>query len=181
MASFIKFIAGVVTALVVLIGVLLVMDGRNAPPTDPITAQEEEILRTDDGDPFVAYEPNDPEMNAAIKSARATLDTFLASPEFELDTAALKAALPHDNGAEHIFMLDVRRDGDLFEGTIGNAPVYLPGLRQGDRHRFGYDQISDWTYSTGGKIHGGYTVRAMLSRLPQAEADALAARLAPLP
>jgi uncharacterized protein YegJ (DUF2314 family) len=138
------------------------------------------------GDPVILYSDSDPEMNEAIDAARATLDGFLEfyfSPDFNADGGALKVAIPTpDGGAEHIFVSRIERKGPTaFEGSIDNEPHNLPSLRLGDRYQFSRDQISDWNYWKDQKLHGSYTLRAMLPRLPKAQADAYGAMLAPLP
>ena len=135
-------------------------------------------------DPTVTYDKSDPEMNDAIRAARKRLDWFLEGVEsgrLPRDGASLKVAVPKsDGGAEHIWMFDFKRDGNRFEATVGNEPAYVPGMKLGDRYSFGREQISDWIYFRGEMMHGAYTLRVMLPRLPKREADQLRAVLAPL-
>ena len=138
------------------------------------------------GDPTVAYSPNDPEMNTAIDAARDSLDGFLGlyfDPATRFQAAALKIAIPADGGgAEHIYVVDIARDGRThFVGTIDNDPVRLPQISLGDRYRFSRDQISDWNYFKDGKLHGAYTLRVMLPRMAKEQADQYRQILAPLP
>ena len=43
------------------------------------------------------------------------------------------------------------------------------------------DEITDWLFVANGEMHGAYTLRVMLPRLPEAQAAEFRAMLAPLP
>lgn len=175
--SIFKFLGGVLTALVLGAAVFVAVEKGGLPVSLPAAGGGEEV---------VLYDDDDREMNAAIDAARGTLDGFLAKlddPSFRPEMASLKVAIPTpDGGAEHIFLTGINRLGpDSFEGMINNDPVNLPDLALGDRYRFDRDQISDWNYVMDGRIHGSYTLRVMLPRLPADQAEKLDRMLAPLP
>jgi uncharacterized protein YegJ (DUF2314 family) len=124
----------------------------------------------------------DPEVAAAIAQGRDTLPRFwqaLDKPQPTEDRHALKVGLPADGGgSEHIWANRIeRKDGKIF-GTIDNVPKKLSKIRFGQRIEIPEPLISDWMYHRSGKIVGGYTIRALLKRLPPAEAARLRAMLA---
>lgn len=124
----------------------------------------------------------DPEMAAAIAQGRATLARFwqaLDKPQPDEEGFALKVGLPADGGgSEHIWANRIeRKDGKIF-GTINNVPKNLKNIRLGQRIEIPEPLVSDWMYHRSGKIVGGYTIRALLKRLPRDEAARLRAMLA---
>ncbi|MEM7745858.1 MAG: DUF2314 domain-containing protein [Pseudomonadota bacterium] len=138
------------------------------------------------GDPVVDYEDTDPEMNAAIDQARATLPHFfeqLYNRVDELEYFGVKVAVPTTSrpGLEHIWVGPFRPKGDGFEGYVANEPNHIEGLAFGDLLDFTRDQITDWSYVVEGRRHGAYTLRVMLPQIPQAQAAEIKATLAPLP
>lgn len=71
---------------------------------------------------------------------------------------------------------------NTLEATVANDPVHVRHIvKLGDRYSFALQQNSDWMYYEGDVIHGGYTIRVLLPRLPKEQADAFKAVLAPLP
>ncbi|MEM6623864.1 MAG: DUF2314 domain-containing protein [Pseudomonadota bacterium] len=145
-----------------------------------------EGLQAQTADPTIDFTRDDPEMNAAINAARGSLDavlTRLEDAELLDQVLSLKVAMPTpDNTYEHIFFDRIKRLGPQeFEGTMANEPVNLPGKSFGERYRFEHGQISDWVVFIGEKIHGAYTLRVMLPRMPPEDAEPLRQQLAPLP
>jgi uncharacterized protein YegJ (DUF2314 family) len=123
----------------------------------------------------------DPEMAAAIASGRTTLGRFwqaLENPAPNESSFALKVGLPtRSGGSEHIWANRIeRKDGKIF-GSINNVPKDLRNIRLGQRIEIPEPLISDWMYMRSGKIIGGYTIRALLKRLPPNEAAGLAAQM----
>lgn len=138
------------------------------------------------GDPVVQYSTEDREMNAAIEQARGSLPHFfeqLSDQDVPIESYALKVAVPTTTrpGAEHIWMMSFRPEGDELIGIVGNEPNDVEGMRRGDEYRFSLSAVSDWNYWSGGKLHGAYTIRVMLPRLPADQQTELRQVLAPLP
>ena len=136
-------------------------------------------------DPVVDYAPDDPEMQAAIADARGTLDDALdrleaGAPGVEVALVKVALPVPGGDGHEHIWVALTGRDGDAFEGVLDNEPVHVAG-RAGDPIAFDRAMISDWMYVEDERIHGAYTLRAMLPRLDPEEARSWRDALAPLP
>lgn len=128
---------------------------------------------------------DDLEMNAAIAKARETLPTFLEKTVYlPKDSWFLKAAVPvehADVSVEHIWMALCAPDGaDRFDCTVNNQPDHAD-LRQGQPVSFRSSLISDWMYlDQEGKIHGAYTTRVLVSRMPESQVRGLLDQLSPL-
>ncbi|MEL6235508.1 MAG: DUF2314 domain-containing protein [Pseudomonadota bacterium] len=138
------------------------------------------------GDPVIEFAADDPVMSSAITRARATLPDFLdrvADPDTRMHSPVLKIAYTTPSGGgEHVWVdrLSIGVDGTL-SGHIANDPVNLPQIRFDDHVQIDLSRVSDWGYAQDGLLHGYYTLRAMLPRLPTADAAAYRAVLAPLP
>ncbi|MBI5261207.1 MAG: DUF2314 domain-containing protein [Bradyrhizobium sp.] len=135
-----------------------------------------------DRSPVIDVRTADPEMNAAIARARATLPTFWASydaPKPSETGHALKARFPtRRNDGEHIWINDVKKlPNGGYSGRFANAPRDLPGKKDGDTVEFKESDISDWMFLRNGKIVGGETIKPLLKTMPKADADALRARM----
>ena len=136
----------------------------------------------EDRSPVIDFRNGDPEINAAIAQARATLPKFWASHEAPKPSEtghSLKARFPYgSNSGEHIWMADVKKISDnSYAGKFANAPRHLPGKRAGDTAEFREADISDWMFLRNGKIVGGETIRPMLKLMSKADAAALRARM----
>lgn len=133
----------------------------------------------------VNFSGDDAEMNAAISKAREKLPDFLEkAATLPVQSWFLKAALSSekpDVAAEHIWMADCARESvDRFTCTLNNAPAHID-LQRGQQVTFGSDIVTDWMYlDPEGRIHGAYTTRVMVSRLPENQVRGLLDQLAPL-
>jgi uncharacterized protein YegJ (DUF2314 family) len=138
--------------------------------------------RAEDGSPVVDVRSGDPEMNAAIAQARATLPAFwvsFAAPKPSETGYSLKVRFPYaSNSGEHIWMAEVKKIADgRYSGRFANTPRHLPGRRAGDLAEFNEADISDWMFVRNGKIVGGETIKPMLKLMTKADADAFRARM----
>lgn len=50
---------------------------------------------------------------------------------------------------------------DAVEGYLGNAPVNLHNVRQGDRVRVPVSSVVDWVYVVGDKMVGGFSLKVL--------------------
>jgi uncharacterized protein YegJ (DUF2314 family) len=147
-------------------------------PTGNVWAQD----RSQDRSPVIDVNSGNPEMNAAIAKARATLPAFWASYDARKPSEtghSLKARFPKPgSGNEHIWMADVKKIGDgRYSGKFANVPRDLPGKKAGDVAEFKEADISDWMFMRNDKIVGGETIKPLLKSMPKADADALRARM----
>ncbi|MEM7703008.1 MAG: DUF2314 domain-containing protein [Pseudomonadota bacterium] len=112
-----------------------------------------------------SVEADDPEMNAAIAEAQRTLPTFLAvleDPPQGASNLSFKFPL---SGWEHIWVSNLRRDGDYLIGRLSNVPQQ-PEWSEGDPVRVPMKNISDWAWlDSDGVMQGHHTTRVILRRI----------------
>lgn len=131
-----------------------------ATPLTPAFAQE-----SDEPDPIVELPAEHAKMNAAKDEARATLGEWLkvlADPPTGTRDIGFKFPL---DGWEHIWVDNVRRDGDFLEGQLANSP-HSEGYQLRDFVRVPLTDVSDWAYrDTNGVMHGHRTTRVLFDQL----------------
>jgi len=126
---------------------------------------------------------SDTVMQDAIAAARASTPSFIArmeSPQAGDHNFGIKFPFRDGDEAEHMWVSDVRREGDEFVGIVEAEARLVGNVTQGAEVRVPVSEISDWGFSNGTAIHGNYTTRVMLDTLPPPMRRALAARLVPL-
>lgn len=122
--------------------------------------------------PVTLVESGDSQMNAAIETARATVDDFIAAleaPRPSRSDYSVKVRIADGELAEHMWILPVRYENGKFHGTINNEPNQLTTVGLGDEVSVAKEEISDWMYVEGDKLVGGYTLRAVRASLPEGE------------
>ena len=138
-----------------------------APLTVPPTAPP-----TPTSSPIVSASPSDPELDAAISEARATLTDFialLAAPNPTREFAALKVRFtPPDSPPLDIWCDDVTYEAGQFTGNMGDD-IPLLRLSFGERIEISIEDIVDWMIVQDGHLIGGYTIRLAYSRMTPAE------------
>ena len=125
--------------------------------------------------------PNDdPEMNAAIVKAIASVDQFIDHlPELEAGGHfyGVKFPLSERGDTEHVWInYPVFRDG-RFTGLLASSPVYLKRWSLGDEISVAPDQISDWFAITDDTLYGGFTLFVLNRRMPPEDREAMYAGL----
>lgn len=132
-------------------------------------------------DPTVMVSGDDPEMNAAISRARATLpgfwQKFAEHPANEKDFS-VKLAISDGQLTEHFWCGPVEKNGDGYACAIANEPQDVKTVEYGQRMTIDPAIISDWMYMRDGKIVGGETIRVLLPRMNEDEAAQVKAMLA---
>ena len=118
-----------------------------------------------DRDGTTAVLDTDPEMNAAIVRAQTKLSVFLDALESPpAGTSAIVFKFPLA-GWEHIWVSNVRRDGEYLTGTLNNAPIQ-EGWSEGDPVRVPLENVSDWGWrGRDGVMRGHFTTRVLLDRM----------------
>ncbi|MFO1169610.1 MAG: DUF2314 domain-containing protein [Hyphomicrobiaceae bacterium] len=132
-------------------------------------------------DKIINVPNSDQTMVAAIAHAQETLDGFLAlvdNPPAGIERFSLKVAITDGGQTEHFWITPFHREGTEFAGTISNTPELVGNVTEGQEYRFPRADISDWGYMQEGKLHGYYTLRALLPYMAEAEAAQYKAMLA---
>jgi uncharacterized protein YegJ (DUF2314 family) len=126
---------------------------------------------------------SDTAMQDAIAAARASTPSFIArleSPQKGDHTFGIKFPFRDGTQVEHMWVSDVRREGEEFVGIVEAEAQLVGNVEQGSEVRVPVSGISDWGFSNGDAIHGNYTTRVMLDTLPPPMRKALEKRLVPL-
>jgi uncharacterized protein YegJ (DUF2314 family) len=130
--------------------------------------QDERLAERDD---MKAVSTEDARMNAAIAEAQKTLPQFLKFMESNgegRDTAGFKFPL---GGWEHIWVKDVRREGDFLVGRLSNVPAQ-DGFQIDDEVRVALKDVSDWTWRDKNNVaQGHYTTKVLLDQMPVEQAS----------
>jgi uncharacterized protein YegJ (DUF2314 family) len=154
--------------LVALLMMLCVLAGCDWSSTDTSsTAKKDEVVMVDGGDK---------EMNAAMEKARNSLNEFrdrFKNPQPTDSMFSVKVRIKDENRTEHFWAKVIRIEGDGFVGTIDNHPRIVKNINMGDEVKITKDNLSDWSYHNNGKMIGGFTVRVLLKRIPEDQAEAL--------
>ena len=121
---------------------------------------------------------DDAEMDRAIAKARAQVAEFLEVLQSgEADMFSVKAPIVDGEHVEHFWITDVRLEDGAFHGLIGNEPGLVGNVEFGQEWTVKPEDLSDWMYVGGDKIHGGFTIDPLLDGYPPEEAEAMRARL----
>jgi len=128
------------------------------------------------GQPDMAYvEAEDPIMNAAIKRAGATLPSFkavVAAPPVNASEIAVKVGFQYGStDEEHIWLISPSFAGGQVSGLVNNEPVNVTSVKLGQHVSAPEGCISDWMYVQDGVLHGGFTIRVLLERMPAEERE----------
>ena len=150
---------GAWNAGVALTGLLLLSHcGRQAPAD-----RRDEVT-------FVASD--DSAMQAAIERARATVPELvrrLRNPPATQTYASVKLPLWEGETVEHVWLSNVKYDGQRFHGRIDNEIELLRGWSLGDTVSAVADSISDWLVIDDSIAAGGYSIRVLRDRLTDSE------------
>ena len=137
------------------------------------SASDETIYR--EGKPPVsAVKDSDPELAAATQKAMAELPTFIAECTKELAKApnqrtlmlSVKSIFVASNGQKEHMWSEVTgfKDG-VFSCVLGNEPVYVTNVKQGDAVEIKQSEVEDWIImDDSGNMRGGYSAKLLLER-----------------
>ena len=131
-----------------------------------------ETIRREGQPDYVHVPDKDPEMDKAIQTARDSVDTFIAAlkaPAAGQGNFTVKKPFKDGEQVEHIWLSNATFDGTQFSGRVDNEPVDVKNVKLGQTATAAKNEISDWFYIENGKLVGGYTIRALYSRMPPDE------------
>lgn len=129
----------------------------------------------------VRVKSQDPEMRAAFAKARASLPDFWSyfnSHGNEASDFAIKVPVADKGEVEYVWLTKLARKGGALEGMVSDEMKLVKRVRLGERIPVNEPEISDWSYMRDGKLHGNFTARALLNRMPKADAEKLSSILA---
>jgi uncharacterized protein YegJ (DUF2314 family) len=115
---------------------------------------------------------SDVQIDRATQRARRTVPEFVQALDHPLPgdrDFAVKKLFIKDGKAEHIWLTDVHFTGNRFVGLVDNTPMYIPGLKLGEKVSVNPNEVSDWMYVRNGQLVGGYTIRVLLTELSPAD------------
>lgn len=133
--------------------------------------------RTKQGDNYTSVSADDQAMNEAIAKAKATSGDFVkALHEQREGTTDFYVKKPYptpDGGEEHMWIEVSGETNGVITGIISNDAEDTRVVKFGQQVSVKIDEISDWKYTDGRKLVGGYTVRVLLDRMPPKEREQL--------
>jgi len=116
----------------------------------------------------------DPELDAAIQQARASLDAFvekIATSHTDRTFIAVKVRFyPPDSSPQDVWVDEVTYTDGYFRGSMGDD---IPSLRLqvGEKITVKEEDILDWMIVEDGKLVGGYTIRLAVQRMSPQEKE----------
>ena len=120
---------------------------------------------------------------AALAEARSTLNSALQRfLNGEYETFSVKVPIVEGDMKEDLWLGDLKYYSDgTFSGIIEDRPKIVQTIVQGQSCEVAYDDVKDWQSFHKGKIHGNYSLRALIPELSSEEAAKYRAVLADLP
>ncbi|MBF6640971.1 DUF2314 domain-containing protein [Flavobacterium sp. J49] len=117
---------------------------------------------------------DDAEMNMAIETAKKTLDSFdyaVKNNSRVFTYFGLKKRFVENETAEHIWVDYVSVENGKYIGVVNNLPEKIKGIKVGDTVEINKNEVSDWMFVKGSKLHGGYTIRLLRNRMTESERE----------
>lgn len=114
--------------------------------------------------PVIQVSDDDPRLTKAVQEARDTFHEFAAAFENRKDgddIYAVKAPVTSGDNTEFIWVNVTAIENGIIYGTLGNDPVDLGDLRDGDAVRVEVSDLNDWMYHEEDNLRGGYTVKVL--------------------
>ena len=118
--------------------------------------------------------PEDPELLQARIKARSTLNYFwkkLDNPESNEESFMIKVRIKDSHGVEDFWCARIKRQESRIECTIANEPQTVKSVTFGQIISLDESQIVDWMYRKNGFIHGNFSMRVLIERMPEEKAE----------
>ncbi len=113
-----------------------------------------------------------------MATARSRVDEFLTVLSTnEADSFSVKAPINDGEETEHFWIVNVSYKDGVFSGEIGNDAGVVTNVKAGQRWEIKKGDISDWMFTKGDRIHGGFTIDPLLNSFPKDRADELRVKL----
>jgi uncharacterized protein YegJ (DUF2314 family) len=110
--------------------------------------------------PVMPIEADDPRLQAAVGQARRDWLAFVhafqnGKPN---ESFGVKAFFTDGKCGEWMWIAVSSIDGEAVRGNLGNTPVDVTGIKEGDPVTVQASEIGDWVYSDGKKLVGGFSL-----------------------
>lgn len=147
-----------------LILLLLLYACNTRMPTKVADKNGDKVYHSDDGDTSMAN---------AMAKAKASLrqfDAAYASADTGIIASSVKVRYPYPgNGYEYLWLEVFKHKNGLYYGIVANTPVYTKLVKENDTVAVPADSVYDWMYYQAGRLHGGYTIRALRNNMTPEE------------
>lgn len=125
----------------------------------------EEITEWDEA-PVVLIEDDDPRLQTTVAEARRRWPDFVQAferrgPNQEFGVKALFRDGEH---GEWMWVAVSSIDGEAIQGKLGNEPVDVRSVREGDSVTVQASEVGDWFYNDGEQLVGGFSLAPPNSR-----------------
>lgn len=126
--------------------------------------------------PTLHLDQSDESLMRIAHNARDTLPVFfrhILNPAKNEANFSVKYPFRTDSGSgfsmEQLWLRDISFKNGVYYGVLANTPFYIASLKKGDTVSFSADEITDWMYTSGGKIIGGLSIKYLLEQIPLSE------------
>jgi uncharacterized protein YegJ (DUF2314 family) len=118
---------------------------------------------------------DDPEMNAAIAKAKATVNDFVQAFHAQKSGTqkfCVKKPYPTPDGSEEHMWIDVTDEkAGVLKGVVASEAEDTREVKMGQEVTLNISEISDWSYMEGKKLIGGYTIRYFVNKMSPKERE----------
>ena len=123
--------------------------------------------------PVVTISDDDPRMKAAVSEAKRRWPEFVEAFEHRRDEEifGVKKAFTDGENTEFMWVLVAAIENDRIYGTLGNEPLNVRGVQEGDKVIVDLKDLNDWNYLRDGEIYGGFTTKAISDHLDELQSD----------
>jgi uncharacterized protein YegJ (DUF2314 family) len=124
----------------------------------------EEIQKWGEG-PVMMIEEDDPRLMGLVAEARRRWPEFVQAfqRQHPNQSFSVKALFTDGDHGEWMWIVVSSINGEMIEGTLGNEPVEVKNIREGDRVKVRASEIGDWGYRDGNQLVGCFTLTASQS------------------
>jgi uncharacterized protein YegJ (DUF2314 family) len=121
--------------------------------------------------PVLSIEADDPEMRAAVQTARDRWPDFVAAFESrneDLDGTdvpfLVKAPFTDGTQVEFMWVRVTGIENEIIYGILENTPANVSGIREGSRVRVRLENVNDWMCVVDGQPAGAFTLAVLAKK-----------------
>jgi len=125
-----------------------------------VSANPRKQIRCWENVPVISVKSTDSELKNAVGEARRRWPEFVQAFQNRKQDQPFSVKVPFTDGmnTEWMWVIVSELRGDFVAGELGNSPINVRGLREGDRVHVQAKDIGDWIYSDGLRPIGGFSV-----------------------